>query len=225
MLLLLVAAVGLFGVFLLIAGYVSDVSKQVGPKVEILELTAPVAAYQPITASMLGEVAVPAKWAPPNALRDPSQAVGLVSNIGLPGGTELEQSMLNPPPALAPGQREIAIMVDAESGVAGQVTPGSQVDIVATYQGNNQGVRNSARVIVPDAKVLDVGSPTTTGGSATGSSAPSGQSQVVPVTFALTPDQVLQVSYAESFAQKVRLSLVAPGTGPATAPAPYQPGL
>jgi pilus assembly protein CpaB len=225
MLLLLVAAAGLFGVFLLIAGYVSDVSKQVGPKVEILELTAPVAAYQPITASMLGEVAVPAKWAPPNALRDPSQAVGLVSNIGLPGGTELEQSMLNPPPALAPGQREIAIMVDAESGVAGQVTPGSQVDIVATYQGNNQGVRNSARVIVPDAKVLDVGSPTTTGGSATGSSAPSGQSQVVPVTFALTPDQVLQVSYAESFAQKVRLSLVAPGTGPATAPAPYQPGL
>lgn len=225
MLLLLVAAAGLFGVFLLIAGYVSDVSKQVGPKVEILELTAPVSAYQPITASMLGEVAVPAKWAPPNALRDPSQAVGLVSDINLPGGTELEQSMLNPPPALAPGQREIAIMVDAETGVAGQITPGSQVDIVATYQGNNQGVHSSARVIVPDAKVLDVGSPTTTGGSASGSSAPSSQSQVVPVTFALTPDQVLAVSYAESFAQKVRLSLVAPGTGPTTAPAPYQPGL
>jgi pilus assembly protein CpaB len=212
-------------VFFLIAGYVSDISKQVGPKIEVLELTAPVAAYQPITASMLGEVAVPARWAPPNALRDPSQAIGLVSTVALPGGTELERSMLGPPPALQPGEREIAIMVDAESGVAGQISPGSQVDIVATFSGNNQGAKSSARVIVPDARVLDVGTPTVAGGSATGSSAPSGQSQVVPVTFALTPDQVLAVSYAESFAQKVRLSLVAPGTGSAVQPRPYQPGL
>ena len=186
MLLLVVAAAGLIGVFVLIAGYVSDVSKQVGPKVEILELRAPVAPYQPITASMLAEVTVPAKWAPVRSLRDPSQAVGLVTDVPLPGGTYLEQGMLTTPPALQPGEREIAILVDAESGVAGQVSPGSQVDIIATFSGANQGP-SSARVIVPDARVLDVGTPTVAGGSATGSSAPSGQNQVVPVTFALTP--------------------------------------
>jgi pilus assembly protein CpaB len=73
--------------------------------------------------------------------------------------------------------------------------------------------------------VLDVGTPQAGGGSATGSSQPSTTNEVVPVTFALTPQEVLAVSYAESFAQKVRLSLVAPGTGSTAQPAPYAPGL
>jgi pilus assembly protein CpaB len=225
MLLLVVAAAGLVGVFVLIAGYVSNVAKQVGPKVEIMELTSAVQPYQPITASMLGEVSVPAKWAPAGGLRSPNDAVGLVSDVALPAGTELEQGMLTTPPALQPGQREIAILVDAETGVAGLVTPGAQVDIIGTYAGNNQGSKSSSRVIVPDAKVLDVGTPTTGGGSASSSSQAVGSDEVVPVTFALTPQQVLAVSYAESFAQKVWLSLIAPGTGSAAQPPPYAPGL
>ena len=35
--------------------------------------------------------------------------------------------------------------------------------------------------------------------------------QVVPVTFALTPEQVLLVTYAESNAAEVRLALLRPG--------------
>jgi pilus assembly protein CpaB len=226
MLLLVVAAAGLVGVFVLIAGYVSNVAKQVGPKIEIVELTSALAPYQPITAGMLGAVSVPAKWAPAGALRSDVDAIGLVSDVALPAGTELEQGMLTSPPSLTPGQREIAILVDAETGVAGLVTPGAQVDIIATFASNN-GTRSksSARVVVADAKVLDVGTPTTAGGSSTGSSQPTSQDQVVPVTFALTPQQVLAVSYAESFAQKVRLSLVAPGTTVPVQPPPYSPGL
>jgi len=46
------------------------------------------------------------------------------------------------------------------------------------------------------------------------------------VTLALTPVQVQEVAYAESFAQKVWLSLVAPGTtGTQAQPPPYAPGL
>jgi hypothetical protein len=46
------------------------------------------------------------------------------------------------------------------------------------------------------------------------------------VTLALTPQQVQQVAYVESFAQKYWLSLVAPGTtGTQPQPPPYQPGL
>lgn len=224
-LLVVIAAAGLVGVFLLIAGYVANVSKQVGSKIEILELNSAVPAYQPITANMLGDVSVPAKWAPRGALRDPSEAVGLVSDVALPAGTELEQGMLTAQPALQPGQQEIAILVDAETGVAGLVTPGALVNIIATYAGNSQGKSNSARVVVSDAKVLDVGTPQPGGGSATGSSQPSSQNEVVPVTFALTPQQALAVSYAESFAQKVRLALIAPGTGSTVQPAPYAPGL
>jgi hypothetical protein len=46
------------------------------------------------------------------------------------------------------------------------------------------------------------------------------------VTLALTPQQVQEVAYAESFAQKVWLSLVAPGTtGTEPQLPPYKPGL
>lgn len=222
-LLLVIAAAGLIGVFLLIASYVTNVSKQVGPKVEILELTSPVPAYQPITANVLGEVSVPAKWAPSGALRNASEAIGLVSNVALPAKTWLQQGQLSTAPAMQPGEEEIAILVDAETGVAGLVTPGAQVNIIATYAGNSQGSKNSARVVVPDARVLDVGTPQAGGGSASGSSQPTNGNEVLPVTFALTPEQGLAVSYAETFAQKVRLALIAPGTGSVAQPAPYAP--
>ena len=46
--------------------------------------------------------------------------------------------MIGSPPELATGEREIAILVDAETGVAGKISPGSIVDIVATFGGNDQ---------------------------------------------------------------------------------------
>lgn len=223
-LLLVIAAAGLIGVFVLIAGYVSNVSKQVGQKVQVLELNTALQPYQPITVSMLGYVSVPAKWAAQTDLRSPASAVGLVSDVALPAGTRLEQGMLTPAPTLQAGQEEMAIYVDPETGVAGQITAGSEVSIVATYGGNNTN-RSSARVVVPVAKVLGIGTPTSSGGSGTGSSQPSAQGQVVPVTFALTPNQVLAVSYAESFAQKVRLVLMPSGSGVPAPPPPYKPGL
>jgi pilus assembly protein CpaB len=223
-LLLVVAAAGLIGVFVLIAGYVRNVSTQVGPKIQVLELNQTVQPYEQITSSMLSYVSLPAKWAPPNAMRSPGEAVGEVSDVTLTAGTELERGMLTLPPTLQANQEEIAIYVDAETGVAGQIAPGSQVAIVATFGASGHG-KPSARVIVPVAKVIGVGTPTTTGGSGTGSSQPSAQGQVVPVTFALTPDEVLAVSYAESFAQKVRLALMAPGTAVPAPPQPYKPGL
>jgi pilus assembly protein CpaB len=223
-LLLVVAGAGLIAVFVLIVGYVRNVSKQVGPKIQVLELNSTLQPYQPITLSMLGYRSVPARWASQNALRSPGQAVGEVSDVTIPAGTDLESGMLSAPPTIQAGQEEMAIYVDAETGVAGQITPGSDVSIVATFQGNNSA-GSSARVIVPAAKVLGIGTPTTAGGSGTSSSQPSSQGQVVPVTFALTPTQVLAVSYAESFAQKVRLALMTPGGPIPAAPAPYKPGL
>jgi pilus assembly protein CpaB len=229
LLLVVVAAAGMVAVFALIASYVANVSKQVGPKVNVLVLNSSVAQYQPVSANAMTERSVPAKWAPPNALHDPTETAGLVAGAQLPRGTELEAGMLIAPPALRPGEREIAILVDPESGIAGQVTPGSVVDIIGTFQASNSnaGSRSTARVIVAGARVLSVGTPigtAGTGGNATSSSPNATSSQVLPVTFALTPQQVLQVSYAESFAQKVRLSLVAPGSsGPPAQLPPYSP--
>jgi pilus assembly protein CpaB len=211
LLLVIIAAIGLIAVFVLIADYASSLSKQVGPKIQVVTLATPLSQYQQVTSNMLSEKSVPQKWAPPNAITDPGTLVGLVSHENLPAGTVLEQGMLTQAPALTPGHREIAITVDPETGIAGQVQPGDLVDIVATFQhtGSNS---DYAEVVVPNVPVLSVGQPTGTGNGS------------VPVTFSLTPKDVLKVSYAESFAQKVRLSKVAPGpttASTASDPAPY----
>lgn len=222
LLLVLIAAVGLLGVFLLIANYVSSVSRQVGPMTTVLRLVHGIQPYQGVSADDLGEFSLPQKWVQSNALTDPSQALGLVSQVALPPGTELQQGMLTQAPALTPGNEEIAILVNTETGVAGQVQPGDHVDIVANYQASQTtGARNRSEVIVPSALVLKVG---TQGSSSVQPVLGTGSGQ--PMTFSLTPAQVLKVSYAQGFAQSVRLSIVAPGTAPGTAqhtPRPYAP--
>jgi pilus assembly protein CpaB len=212
LLLVVVAAAGLIGVFVLVANYVSSVSKQVGPKVNVLTLVKPLQAFQPVTTADLGYVLLPQRWVPGTALRDPSEAVGQISQVPLPTGTELERGMLTGRPSLQPGQEEFALPVDQTTGVAGQVQAGSVVNIVATFSGSGQSKVASARVIVSDVTVQIAAQ------SGTGSSG--------VVTLALTPQQVQEVAYAESFAQKVWLSLVAPGTtGAQPQLPPYQPGL
>jgi pilus assembly protein CpaB len=214
LLLVVIAAAGLIGVFLLVASYVSSVSKQVGPKVDVLTLLRPLPAYQQVTSGDLGFVQLPQKWVPGTALRDASQALGEISQVPLPTGTELEQGMLTGQPTLQPGEQEFALPVDPTTGVANQVQAGSVVDVVATFSGSGQSRPASARVIVSDVSVL-VAAQSGTSSSGAG-----------VVTLALTPQQVQEVAYAESFGQKVWLSLVAPGTtGAQPQLPPYQPGL
>lgn len=217
LLLVVLAALGLIGVFLLVASYVSSVSKEVGPKVDVLTLIRPLSAYQPVTSADLGLVALPEKWVPGTALTDASQALDQISQVPLPTGTELQRGMLTSQPTLQPGQEEFALPVDQTTGVANQVQAGSVVNIVATFAGNNKsgsGTQNSARVVVSGVKVLIAAEPT------------AGSSGSGVVTLALTPLQVQQVAFVESFAQKYWLSLVAPGsTGAQAPPPPYQPGL
>ena len=41
--------------------------------------------------------------------------------------------MLVTPPEISEGEREVAILVDAATGVAGKIEPGRQVDVIASY--------------------------------------------------------------------------------------------
>jgi pilus assembly protein CpaB len=204
-----ISALGLIVVFVLIAGYVADVREEVDPKVRLLELAEPVEAFQAITDDMVREVEMPARWAPPSALRDAGQLVGVVAATRLNKDSLLQEDMLQAPPQLAPGQRELAILVDAETGVAGKIGPDSVVDIVATYPSNERKSAES-RVVVPNARIVEVGAPRVQGGRGVREQ-DADPSQVVPVTFALTPEQVLVVSYAETNAAEVRLALLRPG--------------
>lgn len=211
MLLMAVAGLGLVLVFVLVAGYVADVRSEVEPKVKVLQLRADVPARRPFDDRSVTEIELPQKWAPVRALRDRSALAGLVAGVDLPRGSVLQQGMAVAPPELEEGQREIAILVDAETGVAGKVGAGSTVDVVATFEGDrSESNQPESRVIVSKARVIAVGQTTQKqrGGGDTTQVEPG---QVVPVTFALTPVQALTMTYAESFAQEVRLALIRPG--------------
>jgi pilus assembly protein CpaB len=212
-LLLALAALGLLGVFVLVANYVSNVNTQVGPKVTVLELTRPAPKNQAITDNMVVAKEIPKRYAPAAALTDMTQVVGFVPSSDLARNSILQEGMLVTPPQLRAGQREVALLVDASTGVAGNVHSGSRVDIIAGYQGNEQSkLPNRSIVVVSAAQVLDVGTPRLkNGGGVQQQDQPTDPTQVVPVTFALSKIDELRVSYAQSFAQDVRLAIVPPG--------------
>ena len=211
LLLLVLSAVGLLAVFVLVASYVADVRTEVDPKIKLLALSKPVKAFESVPDDAVTEITMPKRWAPRTALRDRSQLVGFVAGTDLSRDSLLQKDMLVAPPDLGPGQREVAILVDAETGVAGKIGPDSVVDIVGTYDGQpERGIQPRSTVVVPAARIIAVGQTQLKGGRGV-QPAESDPQEVVPVTFALTPKQQLQVTEAESFAQEVRLALRRPG--------------
>ena len=206
------AAVGALGVFLLVLNYVQNVSSQVGPMTTAYRFVKEVPRLKVISDDDLERIQVPVRWKPGAAVESFDTSRGLVALEAVSKGSLLQQGMLGPPPELQPGQREIAIMINAETGVAGKIRPGDLVDIYATFEDSKDTNRSAqARVIVANAPVLAIGQLQRT-------DAPSGdgsryqQSEVVPVTFALSVQDSLKVTYAESYATKVRLALIAPGS-------------
>ncbi len=196
-------------VFLGVMTYVADVGSKVGPTVEVLRLTRDVGAHETVTEDMLASAEVPERWVSGSTLLadERTDLVGTVTSSSFRAGATVQTGMLVPPPALEPGYREIAVIVDAETGVAGKVGPGDRVDIIATVGGTDTEPASS-RVWISNAQVIDVGvARDVEDESRTGFDTTRG----VPVTFALTTNDALKVAFVESFSVKLRLALR--GTG------------
>jgi pilus assembly protein CpaB len=197
-----------------VVAVVGDARSQVGQKVTAYELTADVPAYSALTAAKVRRISVPKRWLPDAAVRDTDEFTGKIAAVPLKKGSLLESGMVADRPDLKPGQVEIAIMIDAETGVAGKITPGARVDIFATFAGKKDTDPDVSKIIVANAQVIDVGQ---IKAFTQDSGAQHLSDQGVPITFALGPEDAQRVAYAESFARHVRLALVAPGD---TAPPP-----
>jgi pilus assembly protein CpaB len=215
-LLLFVAAVGAILVFSAISSYVDDVRKDVEPKTTVLVLTRSVPELQPIPLDAVREKSVPVKWAGHQALRDPAEIGSLVPNTPLEAGVELQQGMLVEPPSLEEGQQEISILINADTGVAGKLQPGDSVDVLATFPADErQHSPASARTLIRRARVVTVGLPRSAARPGTnpqdGTQTANEQQVLVPVTFALRPTLALRLTYAETFASEIRLSLIRRG--------------
>ncbi|GAB2451657.1 Flp pilus assembly protein CpaB [Xylanimonas ulmi] len=204
-LLLTLTGVCAIAVFLGVMSYVGSVSSQVGPMTSVVRLARDVEAYQPIEPDMLEEVDVPERWVADGTVSDVAATAGLVAAAPYRKGATVQAGMLIPRPGVQPGYREVAIIVDAETGVAGKVSPGDHVDIIATVAGSQQEERPRSELWVSNALVLEVGLPTDT--EREGLDGTFTSTQGVPVTFALTTQDALRLAYGESFSVKLRLAL------------------
>lgn len=197
---LVVTSILAVAVFVGVLSYVRTVSSQVGPMVTVLQLNRSVDALEPVDESMLDRVTVPERWVPSTAVRDVADVGDLVAATAYEKGSMLQGGMLVERPGVQPGFREVAIIVDAETGVAGKVEPGDHVDIIATMGGGD--VKPVSRVWVSNVLVLEVGLPRTLE-DPDDLSTTSG----LPVTFALSTQDALTLAYVESFSVKLRLAL------------------
>ncbi|SFX35035.1 Flp pilus assembly protein CpaB [Streptomyces atratus] len=208
--LLLLSVLCAFGAFAGVLSVISDVNSKVGPEVSAYQLKSDVAPYTALSSGQFEKISMPKRWLSTNAVTDLSEVNGKIAVTQLRKGSLLQSDMMQRRPELQPGEQEIAIMIDAATGVAGKITPGATVNIYATFESEKDGEPSQSKVIVSNAKVLDVGKLTALEPSNDGKS--NMGTEAVPITFALNTLDTQRIAYAESFAAHVRLALLASGS-------------
>lgn len=211
LLLSVLCALGAFAGVLVVIG---DVNSKVGAEVVAYRAKGDIAPYSPLTAGQFEEVTIPRRWLSETAVTDLGALDNKIALTTLKKGSLLQGDMFVDRPQLQPGEQEIAIMIDAATGVAGKITSGAKVNILATFKGAKDTDPARSVIIVANARVLGVGKLTALEKNADRS----GPAEAVPITFALNTKDTQRVAYAESFAEHVRLALVAPGTDSAPSP-------
>lgn len=205
---MLVAVLVAGGVFLVVLQYVSSVASAVGPTTTVYRAAEPIAAYETITPSVLVEDEVPTRWLSDSAQVGAEELVDRKVGVAVQEGTLLTSDLLIPTSELSPTEREIAIEVDAVTGIAGRVEPGDFVDIYAVFA-DVPGLPRQVQVLVRSVRVVSVAGQQTVVEEGEGGVE---EQNVVPVTLALEPNDALAVTYADAFAAEVRLVGLPTGT-------------
>ncbi|MDA2807264.1 Flp pilus assembly protein CpaB [Nocardiopsis suaedae] len=211
-LLMIIAAVGAIAVGFAVISHSASLQAEMGTYRTALRLTQDVEPYQQISEDMVEEYKVPAKFFDEETFLGSLESEELRTPVAatfISKGSLLQTSMIVAAPDLEQGERELAIMIDAETGVAGKVQRQSRVDVYASFQPSDR-MEDACQVrVLTNIEVLDVGELASEVDEETG-----GTNSVVPITFRLTPQDALKLGYAESFASGVRLGLISPeGTG------------
>lgn len=105
------------------------------------------------------EIYWPRNQVPEGAILDPAEVRNMYAKIALSSGVPLQQKHVTSEREdvtlpLTPGNRAVAIQIDAESSVEQHTLPGTQVDVLLTYY---QAGELTTKVIVQNARVLSLG--------------------------------------------------------------------
>ncbi|MEC4017118.1 Flp pilus assembly protein CpaB [Streptomyces sp. H27-D2] len=214
--LLLLSVLCAFGAFAGVLSVISDVNSKVGSETTAYRLKSDIPAYQGLDAGQFQKIKVPKRWLSRTAVTDLGSLNGKIAITPLRKGSLLQSDMVVDRPALEEGDQEIAIMIDAATGVAGKIRPGFRVNIYATFEGRDQNDAPQSKIIVSNARVIDVGRLTALEPKKDDRSRQA--TEAVPITFGLKTKDAQRVAYAESFASHVRLALIAQGSDTTVSP-------
>lgn len=199
MMLMVLSGVIAVVMFVVISNYVSSVESKVGNMVSVYRVTQDLDAYSRLEDSNVEKVEVPQRWASEASQLNDASVKGRVLQVPMRSGAVVTESQLVPTDQLDPDEREVAINVDAVTGLAGRIRPGDSVDVYAVYSGV-EGVPNQARILLRAIRVVSVG-----GRQQVADQDARNFRDVVPVTLALNSNDALALTYADAFAQQVRL--------------------
>lgn len=117
-----------------------------------------------LTPELLATSQVPLEVAPRRAFRTPSELLGSITQIEVPKGQQILQTMLAAGGSgtglqalVPPGMRAISIEVNEFSGVGGMLVPGSRVDVIVTLPSKEANGDPISRTIVQNVKITAVG--------------------------------------------------------------------
>jgi len=240
---LLIAIILAVGTGWLTLTYLSALKPASNAQRAVLVATQEIPARARITAEMVAKQTRPAQGVDPDAVSEPSQAVGSLALITIPAGSQITSSKIGTnvaqalPVRLEPGMRAVSIPVDRVKDVAGLVQPGDRVDIIAIPPARQSGPPPKAVTIFRAIRVLAVGN-----ALENPSATPSPQEeQAATVTLEVSPRQADILAWADSnatlrlalrspreptrteVAEVLTISGNSPQTAPAAAPAPVAP--
>lgn len=93
---------------------------KVGPEVTAYRVKTNVAPYAELKTGQFEKIKMPKRWLSANAVTSLREIQGKIAVTTLRAGSLLQSDMIVNQPALQPGQQEVAIMIDAATGVAGE---------------------------------------------------------------------------------------------------------
>lgn len=204
-LLMVLSALAAVLVFVGVSTYVASVNSKVGPMVTVYQVTKDLPAFTTLSADNTEPVQVPQRWAADNTVLKSADIDGRVVSTPMTSGATISLDVLVAPNTLSPDEREVAVNVDAVTGLAGRIRPGDQVDVYAVFT-DVPGLTKQSRILVENVRVVSVAGQLQV-------QTPDAKSlqNVIPVTLAVSPSSALEVTYAAQMAAEVRLIGLPPG--------------
>lgn len=184
-----------------VAGREAEIEQRVGSPVKVVVAIKPIGRGQPIAAAMLALRELPGKFAPEQSFADADQLIGARAAVAIPAGADLQPALLQGADASAGGALAAAAANERLArvvvvGDAGEITPGSRVDLLITRDSANGSA--TTRIGLRDAEVVE---------AAPASAVAEGSSAGLPrvaLTLRVSLQQAVLLAEAQSAARELR---------------------